>query len=573
MNRTVLGAALLGCTIVALTACRGGNHVCGRAVVGGVGAAAPPPMPAPSAPPSMAACGAGKCGAGGVSAAGRLSGITAGDGGETSGAERYGAAPEAGFVATTTQPLSTFSIDVDTASYANVRRFVEGGDLPPADAVRTEELVNYFPYAYPAPSGPQPFAASFEVADCPWAEGHRLVRVALASRAVPSSERPPCNLVFLVDVSGSMSDPKKLPLVRASLRMLVDALEPRDRVAIVAYAGAAGLVLPSTTCDRKPEIREAIDGMSAGGSTAGGAGIELAYKVAAEGFLKGGVNRVVLATDGDFNVGITDRTELVRLVEEKARTGVFLTCLGFGMGNLKDDTLESLADKGNGAYGYVDSEAEARKLLVDEVGATLVVVAKDVKLQVEFDPTAVAAWRLLGYDNRVLAAQDFADDAKDAGEIGAGHAVTAFYELVPPGVAVPGGAVAPLRYQAPATPSAEAGRGELLTLRIRHKEPDGDRSTEQVLPLLDPGRRAFASASDDFRFATAVVAFALHLRASPHRGTATLADVRTWADGARGADALGYRKAFAELAAKVATLADAKARPAATDGEARRDGP
>lgn len=540
-----LGAGLLG---LGLAACSSGRTCCAPAASVQVA----PVAPAPAAAPSLMACGAGKCGGGGAVGAGRVSGLTVTPGEPETNSERYAAAPEAGFVATSVQPLSTFSIDVDTASYANVRRMIEAGERPPADAVRIEELVNYFPYGYAPPSGPEPFAASFEVADCPWAADHRLARVALASRAVPASERPPCNLVFLVDVSGSMQSENKLPLVQSSLRMLVDALEPRDHVAIVAYAGAAGLVIPSTGCDRKPTIREAIDAMQAGGSTAGGAGIERAYKVATEGFVKGGVNRVILATDGDFNVGVTDRAELIRLIERHAKSGVFLTCLGFGMGNLKDDTLESLADKGNGAYGYVDSEAEARKLLVQELGATLVVVAKDVKLQVEFDPTAVAAWRLLGYDNRVLAAQDFADDAKDAGEIGAGHAVTAFYELIPPGVPVPGAAVPPLRYQSPPTPTSEAGRGELLTLRVRHKEPDGDRSVEQVLPLADPGRRGFATATEDFRFASAVAAFGMLLRASPHHGTATLTDVRGWADGARGADPQGYRAAFVGLVEKAA---------------------
>ncbi|HEY9249691.1 MAG TPA: von Willebrand factor type A domain-containing protein, partial [Rariglobus sp.] len=332
-------------------------------------------------------------------------------------------------------PLSTFSIDVDTASYSNVRRFLNGGRLPPADAVRIEELINYFPYRYAPPAGDVPFAAKLEVASAPWAPAHRLVRIGLKGRELTVASRPPASLVFLLDVSGSMNSPNKLPLVKQSLRLLVERLRPDDRVAIVTYAGSSGLALPSTPASRKREILAALGGLNASGSTNGAMGIHLAYDIAKANFVPdGGINRVILCTDGDFNVGVTDRAELVRLVEEKARSRVFLSVFGFGMGNLKDGTLESLADKGNGAYGYIDSRREAEKVFVDQVEGTLATIAKDVKVQVEFNPERVASYRLIGYENRILAKEDFNNDAVDAGDIGAGHTVTALYEVVPAGV-------------------------------------------------------------------------------------------------------------------------------------------
>ena len=532
-----------------MAACASGQDACRGPQCGGphpktAAAHGPAPSPCAPSPAGAMACGAGKCGGGGSE--------------PEQGVESYDAHKEIGFVATTTQPLSTFSIDVDTASYANVRRFLNGGALPPADAVRVEELINYFPYAYPKPAGTAAFSADLEVADCPWAREHRLVRVGIQGREIPRAERPPCNIVFLLDVSGSMSSSNKLPLVKASLEMLLQGLDGPDKVAIVVYAGASGLALPSTSGALTPTIRDAITRLEASGSTNGAQGIELAYEIATKEFVKGGANRVILCTDGDFNVGVTDRNQLVSLIEAKAKSGVFLTCLGFGMGNLKDSTLETLADKGNGVYGYVDSEAEARKIFVDQLGATLVTIAKDVKLQVEFDPTVVATWRLLGYENRVLAAKDFADDTKDAGEIGAGHAVTAIYEVVPTSAAGATDGSAALRYQGPAPLTAAAGRGELLTLKIRHKEPDGEQSVLQTIALADPGPRAFSAASDDLRFASAVAAFGMMLTNSPDRGNATFADVRSWAEGARGQDAGGYRAEFIGLVDKAASLKPSK---------------
>ena len=419
-----------------------------------------------------------------------------------------------------TKPLSTFSIDVDTASYANVRRFLREGTLPPKDAVRVEELVNYFHYDYPAPSGNDPFSITTEVAQSPWHDKMKLLRVGLASQPIAAAKVPPRNLVFLLDVSGSMNSPNKLPLLKGAMGLLVEQLRKQDRVAIVVYAGASGLVLPSTPGMEKDAIRQALVQLEAGGSTNGGAGIELAYKVAEENFLKGGINRVILCTDGDFNVGTTNQGDLTRLIEDKRKSGVFLTVLGFGMGNLKDSTMEKLADKGNGNYGYIDSIEEARKILVKEAGATLVTVAKDVKIQVEFNPARVAAYRLIGYENRVLAAQDFNDDKKDAGEIGAGHTVTALYELVPAGVEVPAAKVDDLKYQKPGGPAPAAGTGELVTVKVRYKAPDGDKSKLMAHAVADD-RRELAKASADLRFAAAVAGFGMLLRETPDRGKVT----------------------------------------------------
>jgi Ca-activated chloride channel family protein len=464
----------------------------------------------------------------------------------TSNTESYASTSENAFKLAAQDPLSTFSIDVDTASYSNARRFLQNGQLPPPDAVRIEEFVNYFRYAYPEPQGDAPFSNQATVASCPWAQAHKLVQIGLRARAIERAERPKSNLVFLIDVSGSMAHPLKLPLLVRSMRLLVDELDERDRVAIVVYAGASGLVLPSTECSWKSVIVGALDALQAGGSTNGGAGIELAYKIAAENFITDGQNRVVLCTDGDFNVGVTSEGDLVRLVEEKRKSGVFLSVLGFGEGNLKDSTMELLADKGNGNYAYVDSLAEARKVLVAEMGGTLFTVAKDVKLQVEFNPARVRAWRLIGYENRVLAHQDFNDDKKDAGDIGAGHTVTALYEVVPVGVPFELPGVDPLRYQETTRTTSAAASDELVTLKLRYKTPEGDTSRLISTPVADSDL-GWQDAGADFQFAAAVVGFGMLLQKSPNAGSLTLADVLNLAAPGLEQDAAGLRREFVEL--------------------------
>ena len=417
------------------------------------------------------------------------------------------------FLAVKAQPLSTFSVDVDTASYSNSRRFLTDGALPPPDAVRVEEWINYFSYDYAPPTGDAPVAIHSEVSSCPWNPAHQLVRVGIKGKPVAADKTPPRNLVFLLDVSGSMESPDKLPLLKNALGMLSQQLRPEDKVAIVVYAGASGLVLPATSGGRQGAIRAALGSLQAGGSTNGGDGIRLAYKVAQENFVKDGINRVILATDGDFNVGTTSEGELTRLIEDKRKSGVFLTVLGFGTGNVKDSTMEMLADKGNGNYAYIDSVQEARKVLVKESGATLVTIAKDVKLQVEFNPAKVQSYRLVGYENRLLAKEDFNDDKKDAGEIGAGHTVTAFYEIVPVGAKDSKGAplVDPLKYQTTGGLSPEAVSGELMTVKLRYKRPDGDTSTK-ISHVVNGSATPFGSATPDQRFAAAVAEFALALR-------------------------------------------------------------
>ncbi|MHB1562367.1 MAG: vWA domain-containing protein [Isosphaeraceae bacterium] len=455
-------------------------------------------------------------------------------------AESYAAIVENPFHQSTAEPLSTFSIDVDTASYANVRRYLAQNMLPPRDAVRIEELLNYFPYddAPPDPSSQDPFAVHVEVAGCPWNAAHRLARVGIAARPIDQSRRPASNLVFLIDVSGSMQMPSKLPLVQWGLQRLVEQLGENDQVALVVYAGASGLVLPSTSCLDKTRILDAIEQLRAGGSTNGGAGIQLAYDVAVKNFIKGGTNRVILATDGDFNVGTTSLDQLTKLIEAKARSGVFLSVLGFGMGDLKDATLEKLADKGNGHYAYIDSPREAYKVLVEEMGSTLVTVAKDVKIQVEFNPAKVGAYRLIGYENRMLAHQDFNDDTKDAGEVGAGHHVTALYELVPPDGAT---RIDPLKY----TKSAASGNtgDESFNVKLRYKPPAGDTSRLMEIGVVDPGR-TFADSSADLKFAAAVAGFGMLLRDSANRGTLTYPGVLEIAGPAAARDPGGYRREF-----------------------------
>jgi Ca-activated chloride channel family protein len=433
-------------------------------------------------------------------------------------------------------PLSTFSADVDTASFSNARRFLRDGQLPPKDSIRVEEWLNYFSYPYTPPTGDAPVAIHTEVSGCPWAPEHRLVRIGIKARPITQATTPPRNLVFLVDVSGSMQPANKLPLLKHGLSLLARTLRPEDTVAIVVYAGASGLVLPATSGARSDRILDSLQALEAGGSTNGGDGIRLAYSVAQEHFKKGGINRVILATDGDFNVGTTSQGELQRLIENKRKSGVFLTVLGFGDGNVKDSTMEMLADKGNGNYAYIDSLSEARKVLVREAGATLVTVAKDVKLQVEFNPARVQSYRLVGYENRLLAKEDFNDDKKDAGDMGAGHTVTALYEVVPVGVKAPkaqAAGVDPLKYQAPAALTEASARGELLTVAVRYKPPSGSESTKMTQVVVDSSV-PFASASADQRFATAVAHFALVLRESKTLEGQSLADSRRLAVAALG---------------------------------------
>jgi len=453
------------------------------------------------------------------------------------------------------QPLSTFSIDVDTAAYANMRRFINEGRLPPPDAVRIEEMVNYFTYDYPPPIDAAPFSINMEAAECPWRPEHRLLRIGLKGREIDRRELGPSNIVFLLDVSGSMNEPDKLPLVKQAMRMLVEQLTEDDRVALVTYASGVGVPLPSARGNEQQRILDTIDSLQAGGSTHGSAGIELAYSQAAEHFVSKGINRVILCTDGDLNVGITNDDDLIKLIEQKAKSGVFLTVLGFGTGNLKDSKMEKLADHGNGLYAYVDSLREARRVLVEQMTGNLATIAKDVKLQIEFNPAEVAAYRLIGYENRVLANRDFDDDRKDAGEIGAGHSVTALYELVPAGRDLPSGD-RPLKYQrVPERNLTDAARrGELLTLRLRYKEPDEDESKLLERTLSDLGRR-FGQASEDFRFAAAVAAFGMVLRDSIHKGDATLPAVEEYAAGALDRDPNGHRAEFLDLVRRARAIA------------------
>ena len=470
--------------------------------------------------------------------------------------DRYGQWVENPFVRVEGQAaLSTFGVDVDTASYSIVRNSLTHSQLPPADAVRLEEIVNYFPYQDQPPAGDDPFAATAEMAECPWNPAHRLARIGLKAKPIPFDERPPSNLVFLIDVSGSMSAQNKLPLVQSSLRLLVKQLGERDRVAIVVYAGASGQVLPSTDGTRKDDILAALDRLSAGGSTNGAGGLEQAYQVAVANFVKGGTNRVILCTDGDWNVGTTGTDALVELIEAKRKTGVFLSVFGFGMGNLRDEMMVRLAGKGNGNYGYIDTEKEARKALVEQAAGTLVTVAKDVKIQVEFNPAAVKAYRLLGYEKRKLAAKDFDDDTKDAGEMGAGHTVTALYELVPADGTAPTPAEG-LRYQpAVAQPAVKpAGKSaEAFVVKMRHKAPDGDVSTLRELPVKNEAVE-WAKASEDFRFSSAAAAFALTLRQSAYMGAASLDLALELAAGATGYDPGGHRDEFVSLIRKAKSL-------------------
>jgi len=467
--------------------------------------------------------------------------------------EEYDRIYENSFLLALDNPLSTFSIDVDTASYSNIRRFINSNQFPYKDAVRIEEMINYFSYDYPLPRDNHPFSIYTEISTCPWNDAHRLIHIGLQGRKLESRELPPSNLVFLLDVSGSMSPASKLPLLQQAFKLLVKELGANDRISIVVYAGAAGLVLPSTEATNKDAIIGAIDRLNAGGSTAGGAGIKLAYKVAEENFIQEGNNRIILATDGDFNVGVSSTSELVRMIEDYRKKGIFLTILGFGMGNYKDGRMEQLADKGNGNYYYIDNLMEAKKVFVNDMRGTLFTIAKDVKLQIEFNPAKVKAYRLIGYENRLLNKEDFADDTKDAGELGAGHTVTALYEIIPYGSQeeVPG--VDDLRYQDNRISPKAFKSKEIMTLKLRYKKPDGKKSKLIIHPLKDKNI-SLARTSENFKFSAAVAAFGMLLRDSEFKGDSTYKSVLNLARDGKGKDAFGYRSEFIQLVAKCSLL-------------------
>ncbi|MBC5587997.1 MULTISPECIES: VWA domain-containing protein [Bacteroides] len=460
--------------------------------------------------------------------------------------EEYDRIQENGFKSVADTPLSTFSIDVDPASYSNMRRFINRGELPPADAIRTEELVNYFSYDYPKPTGNDPVKITVEAGTCTWNTAHRLVRIGLKAKEIPTEQLPASNLVFLIDVSGSMWGANRLDLVKSSLKLLVNNLRNKDKVAIVTYAGSAGVKLEATSGGDKQKIREAIDELTAGGSTAGGAGIHLAYQIAKKNFISDGNNRIILCSDGDFNVGVSSAEGLEQLIEKERKSGVHLTVLGYGMGNYKDKKIQVLAEKGNGNHAYIDNLQEANRVLVGEFGATLHTVAKDVKLQVEFNPSQVQAYRLIGYESRLLKDEDFNNDAKDAGDMGAGHTVTAFYEVIPAGVKNEYvGKVDDLKYQKKEKMTLKpTGSDELLTVKLRYKAPDKDVSRKMELPFVD---NKGDSVSSDFRFASAVAMFGQLLRDSDFKGTADYDKVIKLAKQGLNNDERGYRREFIRL--------------------------
>lgn len=476
--------------------------------------------------------------------------------------EGYDHITENKFLKVTDNPLSTFSIDVDAASYSNVRRFLNNGQLPPAGAVRIEEMVNYFNYEYPQPENKDPFSINTEISDAPWNKEHKLVLIGLQGKKIPVENLPASNLVFLIDVSGSMDSPNKLPLVKASMKLLVDQLREEDKVAMVVYAGAAGLVLPPTSGEEKTKIKDAIDRLESGGSTAGGAGIKLAYKTAKEYFVKGGNNRVILCTDGDFNVGESSDDAMERMIEEERKSGVFLTVLGYGMGNYQDAKMQKLADKGNGNHAYIDGITEAKKVLVNEFGGTLFTIAKDVKLQIEFNPAKVQGYRLIGYENRMLAKEDFNDDKKDAGELGSGHTVTALYEVIPVGVNSNFlKNVDSLKYQKNVAPFNKSSHtDEILTVKFRYKAPDGEVSKLIEHPVKDK-QIPIAKTSDNFRFAASVAQFGMLLRNSEFKSYASYTDVISLARKAKGNDEEGYRSEFIRLVESAQLLAKGKPEP------------
>lgn len=450
-------------------------------------------------------------------------------------------------------PLSTFSIDVDAASYTNVRRFINNGQRPPKDAVRIEEMINYFDYNFEGPKDEHPFAIHTEISSAPWNSKHKLVQIGIQGKRIDEKQLPSSNLVFLIDVSGSMADANKLPLVITSLELLTDQLREKDHVSIVVYAGAAGVILEPTRGDKKEKILRALNQLQAGGSTAGGAGIRLAYRLAKENFKEGGNNRVILCTDGDFNVGVTSSSELEELIEEKRKDGIFLTVLGYGMGNYKDSKLEILSDKGNGNYAYIDNFSEARKVLVTEFGGTLFTIAKDVKLQIEFNPVKVNAYRLIGYENRVLKNEDFNNDKKDAGELGSGHTVTALYEIIPAGISNEFSSVDPLKYQRP-TQAAAIDTDEIMTIKFRYKKPDADESKLIVHPLIDQNI-PLSGTSENFRWSASVAAFGMLLRDSEYIKKFSFEDVIALAQRARGEDEEGHRAEFVKMAKSFGLLA------------------
>ncbi len=463
--------------------------------------------------------------------------------------EEYDRIYENPFVSPLTHALSTFSIDVDRAAYSNVRRFLQNNQLPNPDAVRIEEMINYFDYTYPQPTDQHPFSITLEAGVCPWNSGHTLVSIGLKGKDVDVSNIPTSNLVFLLDVSGSMDAPNKLPLLKQSFKVLMEKLRPQDRVAIVVYAGAAGVVLPSTACSNKEKIIAAFENLQAGGSTAGGEGIDLAYKIAKENFIKDGNNRVILATDGDFNVGQSSDGELVRQIEKKREDGIFLTILGFGMGNYKDSKMESLSNAGNGNYAYIDNILEAKKTLGKEIWGTLFTIAKDVKIQIEFNPAKVKAYRLIGYENRMLAAEDFNDDKKDAGDIGAGHTVTAIYEIIPAGSSEEVKGVDALEYQKAKVVDSE----NLMTFKLRYKLPDASES-QLIVKRIKESELKKNNLSENFNFATSVIEFGLLLRGSEYKAKASYQQLMERAKKSKGADNDGYRAEFIRLAEIAETL-------------------
>jgi Ca-activated chloride channel homolog len=484
-----------------------------------------------------------------------LNGIPPADSNNDFEREGYDYIMENAFLKVKDNPLSTFSIDVDAASYSNMRRFLTQGQLPPAGAVRIEEMINYFKYDYPQPTNNDPFSVNTEISACPWNPAHRLALVGLQGKIIQTQNLPASNIVFLIDVSGSMSDENKLPLLKQSLKLLVDQLRENDNVSLVVYAGNAGLVMPATSGLQKNKIKEAIDKLESGGSTAGGAGIELAYKTATENFIKGGNNRVILCTDGDFNVGLNSDDALENLIEKKRETGVFLTVLGFGMGNYQDAKMQKLADKGNGNHAYIDQLSEARKILVSEFGGTLFTIAKDVKLQIEFNPAVVLGYRLIGYENRMLAKEDFNNDKKDAGDLGSGHTVTALYEIIPAGLQSEFlKQVDTLKYQPTDRFSATAFGAEMMTLKMRYKQPNDSTSKLMTVAVLDE-QKQMQFTSTNFRFAAAVAEFGMMLRNSSFKQQASYKEVISLAQNAIDTDKEGYRKEFLQLVRNANSIA------------------
>ena len=476
---------------------------------------------------------------------------------QPSSTDEFNAVVENDFLAVAQHPLSTFSIDVDTASYSLIRRMLKEGMKPQKGAIRLEEMINYFNYSYPSPTGSDPFTVTTEIAECPWAADHKLLLIGLQGAKPKLESLPASNLVFLIDVSGSMDSPDRLPLVQSALLKLVDSLRPQDRVAIVVYSGSAGLVLGATPGDKKAELKSAIERLKAGGSTAGGQGIELAYAIAKNNFITGGNNRVILATDGDFNVGVSSESALLEIVERQRKENIFLTVLGFGMGNFKDNKLELLADKGNGNYAYIDGENEAKRVFGGQLAGTLFTIAKDVKLQLEFNPTTVASYRLIGYENRLMRSDEFENDKKDAGELGAGHSVTALFEIVP---ATGTPHTKPLKYQEQSV-KAEAKSGslskELATVQLRFKTPTSETSTLQTFAVAD-SKADFTTASENLRWAASVAGFGMAMRDSSYRGSATLDDIKGWARAAAGKEPEEQRAELLTLIDAFAALSSAK---------------